>query len=232
MGFSQVIDGVKTMISVAKPILETVAPKMQESMKVFAERMIVMEQKYPSIGDLIKIIDKVAEIVDEVLTVLGIEADSAAELAMKAAQAEKGVDDFDNVQEYITYLREEIELDEEKFNALFKEEKAVYTIAGIAIKAGAVGEKMGMEINPDILEMGAKVASIGKVVLSTKELLTILSELKKNGIDDLSDVCDVIMGEGSSDRWRTSQAMEKAFDAVRPGEGEKIVREIIDEIRE
>lgn len=232
MGFSQVIDGVKTFISTAKPILESVAPKMHESMKVFAERMIVMEEKYPSIGDMIKVIDKVAEIVDDVLAALGVDADSAAVLAMKAAQAEKGVSDFDSVQEYITYLKEKIKLDEEKFKGLSQEEKMVYTIAGIAIKAGAVGEKAGLNIPPEIVEMGAKVALAGKVVLSTKELLTLLSELKNKEIDDLSDICDVITGEGNSDRWRTSRVLEQILDEMRPGEGGKIVREIIDEIRE
>ena len=45
------IENVRNMISIAKPILETIAPKIQESMGDFTESLLSLSKKYAKIGE-------------------------------------------------------------------------------------------------------------------------------------------------------------------------------------
>lgn len=232
MEILQTLKIIDTVVSIAKPIIETVAPKLQESMKGFAERMLVLAEKYPSIAEFAQMIDKAAEIMGDILFALGINADPVDELGAKIAQADKGVDDFESIEAYITYLKNEIELDKEKFEALSEEERVAYTITGMAVEAGAIGEKLGIEIPADVVEIVAKVAEIGKVVVDAKELISLIGNLKDEGIVNLNDVCDCIRGTGDSGRLKTGEVLVKVLDALKPNEGKDVLNEIIDEVRE
>lgn len=232
MEILQTLKIIDTVVSNAKPIIETVAPKLQESMKGFAERMLVLAEKYPSIAEFAQMIDKAADIMGDILFALGINADPVDELGAKIAQADKGVDDFESIEAYITYLKNEIELDKEKFEALSEEERVAYTITGMAVEAGAIGEKLGIEIPADVVEIVAKVAEIGKVVVDAKELISLIGNLKDEGIVNLNDVCDCIRGTGDSDRLKTGEVLVKVLDALKPNEGKDVLNEIIDEVRE
>ena len=109
MEIMQTLKTIDMVISVAKPIIEAVVPKLQESMKCFAERMLELSEKYPSIAEFAQMIDKAADIMGDVLYALGINADPADVMGAKIAQADKGIDEFDSIEAYINYLRDEIE---------------------------------------------------------------------------------------------------------------------------
>lgn len=230
-----IIHGLKlvdTVFSVAKPIFEVVAPKLQESMKGFAERMIELSEKYPSISEFAQMIDKAADILGDVLYVLGINTDPVDVMGFKIAQVDKGVDEFESVESYINYLKNEIELDKEKFDSLSTEEKVTYSITGMAVEASAIGEKLGIEIPADVIELLAKVSEIGKIVVEAKEMVTVITKMKEEGITRLNDICDCIRGEGESDRLKTGEILLKVLDSLHPNEGSNIMNEIVDEIRE
>lgn len=223
---------IDTVVSVAKTILEIVSPKLQESMKGFAERMITLSEKYPSIAEFAQMIDKAADIMGDVLYALGISTDPADVMGAKIAQADKGIEDFDSIEAYIIYLKNEIELDKEKFDALSTEERVAYSITGMAVEAGAIGEKLGAEIPAEAVELVAKVAEIGKIVVEAKEIVLLISKLKDEGIVNINDVCDCFKGTGESDRLKTGEALLKVLDIIRPNEGKDIINELIDEVRE
>lgn len=229
-----IVHGLKnldTVLSVAKPIFDVVAPKLQESMKGFAERMLELSEKYPSISEFAQMIDKAADIMGDVLFVLGIKSDFADVMGAKMAQADKGVDEFDSVEEYINYLKNEIELDKEKFDSLSAEDKVAYSITGMAVEASAIREKMGIEIPADLIELVAKLSQIGKIVVEAREIVTIITILKDEGITRLNDICDCIKGVGESDRLKTGEILLNVLDSLHPNEGKNIMNEIIDEIR-
>ena len=215
MEIMQTLKIIDTVVSVAKPIIEMVAPKLQESMKGFAERMLVLSEKYPSIAEFAQMIDKAADV-----------------MGAKIAQAEKGIDDFDSIEAYISYLKDEIELDKEKFESLSTEERVAYSITGMAVEAGAIGEKLGVEIPADAVELVAKIAAIGKIAVEAKEIISLVSNIREEGIDNLSDICDCLKGSGDSDRLKTGEALLKVLDTIRPNEGKDIMNELIDEVRE
>jgi hypothetical protein len=220
------------IIEVAKPIIDILAPRLQEAMKDFAERLMILSEKYPSIKEFALILDHAADILGDILYALGIDTEHADVLGAKIAQTDKKVDDFSSVEEYIAYLKNDVELDKQKFDALAEEEKISYTIVGIAVEASAVGEKLSVEIPVDIVELVAKIMGIGKIVVDAKELISIVSILKLDGIENLSDICDLINGAGPSDRSTTREALTHAINETMGGEeGRNIIYEIIDEIR-
>lgn len=232
MEILQVIKTIDTVVSIAKPIIEVVAPRLQEAMKAFAERMLELAKKYPSITEFSQMIDKAAEIMGDVLYAIGINSDPADILGAKIAQADKGMDDFDSVEAYITYLKNEIELDKEKFDSLSSEEHVTYSITGMAVEASAIGERLGVEIPADAVELVAKIAEIGKIAVEAKEMISLISKLKDEGVTNLNDVCDCVQGKGDSDRLKTGDALIKVLDTLKPGEGKDILNEMIDEVRE
>lgn len=231
MEIMQTLKIIDTVVSVAKPIIENVAPKLQESMKGFAERMLVLAEKYPLIAEFAQKIDKAADVMGDVLYALGINADPADVMGVKIAQADKGIDDFDSIDAYINYLKNENEIDKEKFEALSTEERVAYSIIGMAVEAGAIGEKLGVEISVDAVELVAKIAEIGKVAVEAKEIITMISKLKEEGMVNLADVCDCLKGSGESDRVKTGEVLLKVLNIMHPNEGKDIINELIGEVR-
>lgn len=231
MEIAQMIKSIDTVISTVKPIVEIIAPKLQELMKSFADRMIELSKEYPSIAEFAKMVDTAADIMGDVLHALGINSDPADVMGAKIVQADKESDEFDTIQAYIEYLKNEVELDKEKFDALSTEEKVAYGIVGMAVEANAIGEKLGVEISADVVEMAAKIAGIGKIAVEAKEVISVISNLKDEGISNLNDLCDCIKGSGNSDRLKTGKIILKILDIMRPNEGKNIFNEIIDEVR-
>lgn len=231
MEIAQMIKSIDTVISTVKPIVEIVAPKLQGLMKSFADRMIELSKEYPSIAEFAKMVDTAADIMGDVLHVLGINSDPADVMGAKIVQADKKSDEFDTIQAYIEYLKNEVELDKEKFDALSTEEKVAYGIVGMAVEANAIGEKLGVEISADVVEMAAKIAGIGKIAVEAKEVISVISNLKDEGISNLNDLCDCIKGSGNSDRLKTGKIFLKILDILSPNEGKNIFNEIIDEVR-
>lgn len=224
MGIS--ISTIETGLSIAKPIVEELSAKLQPEMKAFAERLFVLTEKYPSIEKIAEVIDKAADILGDVLYVLGISSDPANVIGAKASQADLTVSDFNSAEDYIQYLKECVKLDKEKFESLSEEEKIAYTITGITVEAGAIGEKIGIEIPADIIMLISKIADCGKVVMEAKNIVNVLERLKDNGITNLMDVCEYFSGEGNSDRIKVGKILKNSIDEVKPGDADQILDEI------
>lgn len=229
MDISTVVNTINSVRVVAQPIIMELAPKVQETMKDFSERMLQLVDKYPSIENFAKVLDKASDIMGDVLYVLGINSDPAVITGLKMQQSEKGIEEFENVQSYIKYLNEEIKLDKEKFENLLEEEKVAYAISGLSVEIGAVSEKMGVNIPVEAIDMIAKLQNVS---LDASKLVDFVSKLKDEGINDLNDVCECINGEGESNRLKTGEALINVLDELEEGEGNKVLNEIIDEIRE
>lgn len=226
------IENVRNMISIAKPILETIAPKIQESMGDFTESLLSLSKKYPKIAEFAEKLDRAACITGNVIEVLNIAADPVDVLGAKIDEAEKKVSDFSSTEDYIRYLKNDVDPDMEKFSSASPETKMVFAAAGIAVEAGAVGEKLGVNIPADALEMILKVAEIGKITLETGEIISVILQIKEEGISDFGDICDFISGTGDSDRLKTGKILSEVLNRFYPDEGDSMIDELKDEIRE
>ena len=106
----------------------------------------------PVVGlpEVLLAIKVVCVVVNAVAEALGIKdkEETPEETGMKAEQADKKPEDFDSINEYIEYLRNDIEVDKEKLENLSDEEKAKYSAAGMGIYIEGIKEKYNVDI-PD-----------------------------------------------------------------------------------
>ena len=226
MNILKTIQTVDTVISAAKPIIEQVTTKMGPDMKDFAERLYKLSEKYPSLEKWAETLEKGAEILSDLLFILGINSDPAEVLGAKVHQAEKSDEDFDSVKAYINYLHNEVELDKDKFEKLSYAEKMAYRTTGMAVEASAIGETLGVEVSADFVMLFSKIKDIGEVIINAAELIALISGLKNAGIDRMDDVCDYFEGKGDSDRAHTGKIIKDVFSNIIKDGAEEILESI------
>lgn len=130
-----------------------------------------------------ELIKEVTSLISSVAELLGLkdEDDSSEELGLKSEIADKGLEDFDSREEYINYLKDDVELDEydrEKLNNESLKEK--YSAKGLDIEMGAINEKIGVKLGLEDYVMMAK-AGINKV----QDFMTIVDTFKEKGVEPL-----------------------------------------------
>ena len=130
-----------------------------------------------------ELIKEVTSLISSVAELLGLkdEDDSSEELGLKSEIADKRLEDFDSREEYINYLKDNVELDEydrEKLNNESLKEK--YSAKGLDIEMGAINEKMDVNLGIEDYVMMAK-AGINKV----QDFITIVDTFKAKGVEPL-----------------------------------------------
>ena len=130
-----------------------------------------------------ELIKEVTSLISSVAELLGLkdEDDSSEELGLKSEIADKRLEDFDSREEYINYLKDNVELDEydrEKLNNESLKEK--YSAKGLDIEMGAINEKIGVKLGLEDYVMMAK-AGINKV----QDFITIVDTFKEKGVEPL-----------------------------------------------
>jgi len=119
----------------------------------------------------------VMQVIQVVSTLLGIlnSEDDIEELGAKAMEADKKPEDFDSNAEYIDYLRNDIELDREKFENATDVEKTARQAVGASIVIKGIEEKKGFDIPVTTwvamakLGLGEKAEEIDKILETFKD---------------------------------------------------------------
>ena len=130
-----------------------------------------------------ELVKEVKELISSVAELLGLkdEDESSEELGLKSEKANRKPEDFDSREEYVSYLRDDIELDKydrEKLNNESLKEK--YSAKGLDIEMGAINEKIGVKLGLEDYVMMAK-AGINKV----QDFMTIVDTFKEKGVEPL-----------------------------------------------
>ncbi len=215
---------ISSAISAVGSFISSAASTIGTAISGFAKSAFSVIAKLPVPGlDVINVISNVAKIIHAVADFLGIKSEDDPErLGAKAEQSDKSLEDFDNdVEAYIKYLKEEVELDKEKFDKLTPEEKMGCKAIGMALETKAVEEKIGgIEISPECISTLTKIQSAG-INIDAEELVGIVKALKESGVTNLNDVVEFLDGKGSSDRIKTGEALVNAL-------GEGATNKIID----
>ena len=170
MGFwSSLWSGVK---SVAKAAVSIVT----ESVKAVG-KVIVNEAK-DFLKMSIETLKAVTTVLETIAKALGIikNEENVEELGDKAMSADKKMEDFDSVNEYIEYLRNEIKTSQEELQKLPLEEKLARRAIGSALLSKAISEKKSLEIP---VEFWKEAVEAG---LNAKEIDYFLDKFKKAGI--------------------------------------------------
>jgi len=124
----------------------------------------------------------VVQVIQMVGTFLNIikPEDNIEELGAKAMEADKKPEDFDSNAQYIDYLKNEVKLDQEKFDKATEPEKMARMAVGATIVAKGIEEKKGFDI-----PMTTWVA-MAKLNLTDKadEIDKILDTFKEGKLED------------------------------------------------
>lgn len=146
----------------------------------------------PGVGlpEIIFGIGIIAEIVSKIAEALGLKDkdETPEELGLKAEAADKKPEDFDSIEAYIQYLRNDIQIDKEKLENLKDEDKVKYAAIGTAITIKGIEEKYGIEAPGEFWKTAADLK------LSGEETKQYIETFKQNGITNMKDMSDYIKG--------------------------------------
>ena len=130
-----------------------------------------------------ELIKEVTNLISSVAELLGLknEDNNSEEIGMKSEKADRKPEDFDSKEEYISYLKDDVELDKydrEKLNDESLKEK--YSAKGLGIEMGAINEKMDVNLGIEDYVMLVK-AGINKV----QDFMTIVDTFKEKEVEPL-----------------------------------------------
>lgn len=130
-----------------------------------------------------ELIKEVKELISSVAELLGLkdEDDNSEELGLKSEKADRKPEDFDSREEYMSYLKDDVKLDNydrEKLNDKGLKEK--YSAKGLDIEMGAINEKMGVNLG---LEDYVRLAKAG--INKVQDFMTIIDTFKEKGVEPL-----------------------------------------------
>lgn len=114
------------------------------------------------------------------------------ELGMKAEQADKKPEDFDSINEYIEYLRQEIKVDAAKLENLSEEERMKYQAVGLGLYVKNIEEKQDMKLDPTFLKVVPEMINLG---YSAQDIGNLMQSMKKNGVSDMKMYPEFMKGE-------------------------------------
>ncbi len=202
------LSAIGNIVSTAVSFVSGAISSIGASIGGFAKTVLGIMEKLPFPG-----LQIAAKFIHSVVNVLGIRSEDDPEvLGAKAVQSDKSIDDFDNnTEDYINYLRNEVELDKERFGKMTTEERRGCKAIGMTIETKAIEENIGgISISPECLATIAKIQNSG-IKLDPDRLVNVVTSLKESGVTNLNDVVECLEGKGNSDRLKTSEALSNAL---------------------
>lgn len=226
MGFINVLNTADKIITVAKPIFEEISEKIQPEMKQFAEQLFILSQKYPDIEKAAIIIDKMADLLGEMLVIIGMQKEDANMLGLKIVLSEKSVEEFQSIEEYVNYLKKDVVIEQSKYEKITEVEVFTYTIIGIALEVSLIAEKLGISISADIMWLIGKTIEMGNVMMDASGIIDFFNAIKDNGKISLQEVYEYFVGEGLSDRIKTGNILKDIMESLYPDNSSEIIEKL------
>jgi putative Mn2+ efflux pump MntP len=168
-----IFSGLGSMISSAVSVVASAIGSIGGSLA--ASTSTFLKVAAPWLGTVIQVIQIVSMLLDILKP-----GDNVEEFGAKAMEADKKPEDFDSNAEYIDYLRNEVKLDQEKFDSATEPEKMARMAVGASIVAKGIEEKKGFDIP---LTMWVAMAKIGLDDKAT-EIDKILETFKNGKLED------------------------------------------------
>ena len=146
---------------------------------------------------------------------------------MKVEQADKKPEDFDSIEEYITYLNNEITLDDNKVENLSDEEKAKYTTMGIGINVLAIQEKYGdVTVSPEFL------MEVSRLKMTGEQVKNYIDSFKESGIQNMQDMTDYLKGKDTvAEKSSVSDSIINGLEKNYPGLEKEELEEKLESLR-
>lgn len=163
---------------------------------------------------VVEIVQTVTTIVKKIPKKTDVKPDmNPYELGLKAETANRSTDEFENVKEYIDYLRDEVKIDSKKIRTLSDEDKVYYGMIGTGIYIKEIEEEY------DIYTSGEFWRTVADMNLRGEDVKTYIKIFKDNGIKDMSEMSNYIKGKKSingTDSQRISDSLLAALRLIYP----------------
>ncbi len=164
---------------------------------------------------------QVVSVLESIAKTLGIikPEEDTEELGDKAMKAEKKPEDFDSINEYIEYLRNEIKSSREELQKLPLEDRLARKAVGCGILAKAIEEKKSLEIPIEFWKEATKVG------LNAKEIDEFLTKFKNAGIAPREFVRYLKRELDNKEESKMDSILIQAYKELEPNLNDKEIQE-------
>lgn len=149
------------------------------AVSIMTKLPVVVEKALP-------VVRAIGTIINAVSPFVGIQApdnENMEEIGAKAMQdGTRPRRPDETAQEYLDYLRNEVELNEEKYEKLTNDQKLGCATVGIALRAEEMSDFTGVQISPEFLVMAQKSK------MQYEQISKMIEVFKNNGETTLDDV--------------------------------------------
>ncbi len=159
----------------------------------------------PHIGLVVDAISMVGKL----LAVLN-EKDDPEELGAKAISTDKKPEDFDTFNDYIDFLRNDVEIDKEKLENSDKTTKLANTVLGASITAKGIEEKLNSNIPLSFWK------DVAVQALKSNEIVKTIEKYKENNVS-LEKYSDFVDGKlDFKERLENKNILVEAYKELEP----------------
>lgn len=157
------------------------------------------------------------------------------EIGMKAELADKKPENFDSINDYIEYLRNEVKLDPAKMEKLTPEERQKYQLVGLGLYIKDIEEQQGVKLDPEFLKSIPNLKNQG---YEAADIANLMQSMKKNGVTDMKQYVDFMKGDlqpGSPERQQVGASVKDMVEQHFKGADvnmRKEINKLADTVRE
>ncbi|OQY39065.1 MAG: hypothetical protein B6229_04540 [Spirochaetaceae bacterium 4572_7] len=214
--FSAIVAAITTILPQIVSFITTTAPKILPWLVNATKTFIsVVKSNLPVIMDVIDSVTDVLDIFDR-------NKINSEEIGKRAMSSDKGMEDFENAEEYINYLQKEVIVEDKEYSDI---ESTAHKAVGSCISIKAIEEKVNLGISPEFW------LDVAKNKLNPIEIVAILRKYGSEGVSlDFSDFCKGDLGfKEKKDR---SEMLMDTFKELYPEKNSSDIENIIMKFKE
>ena len=188
----------------------------------------------PAIKDILSVFVAVISFLAELFTDKP-EEEKPEEIAMKAEQADKKPENFDSINDYLEYLRNEVKLDPADLEKLTPEKRQTYQLVGLGLYIKNIEEQQGVKLDPDFLKSIPKLKDQG---YEAADIANLMQSMKNNGVTDMKQYVDFMKGDlqpGSPERQQVGASVKDMIEQHFKGQDVNMrekINKLADTVRE
>lgn len=188
----------------------------------------------PAIKDILSVFVAVISFLAELFTDKP-EEEKPEEIAMKAEQADKKPENFDSINDYLEYLRNEVKLDPADLEKLTPEKRQTYQLVSLGLYIKNIEEQQGVKLDPDFLKSIPKLKDQG---YEAADIANLMQSMKNNGVTDMKQYVDFMKGDlqpGSPERQQVGASVKDMIEQHFKGQDVNMrekINKLADTVRE
>lgn len=168
------------------PLISSLGPVVTEVASTLLTKLPEIVEVALNVSKVISaVVQKVAEIQG-----LSPHGEDVEELGYKTMQeGTRAKMEDESMDDYLNYLRNEVSVNKEKFQALSDEDKLKCNVMGTGMLSQSISEKNGLDISGDFL------LDMQKMKMTGEQLSKYIDAFSEKGIDSLDELTQYLRGE-------------------------------------